>query len=33
VGHAYGVDVLIGHPIVQPSFAPFAVVEKRPERS
>ena len=33
VGHEYGVEVLSGQPIVQPSFAPFAVVEKRPERS
>ena len=32
-GQEYGVDVLIGQPIVQPSFAPLGVVEKRPERS
>ena len=33
VGHEYGVEVLSGQPIVQPSFAPFAVVEKSPESS
>ena len=33
VGHEYGVDVFMAQPIVQPSLAPFAVVEKRPERS